>query len=392
MGKNLPRNKTTAWIKLFTYLSATIILLINNVNQAPYLLSLIGAVVSINYFRQYYLNLKEPFKYRWLSLILETLLIICISFLDRTNISILYFFVCMSETVLFYELTYAIYLTLIFVITTIITAIVQHGLGKNISLLLNVIITYGVSIAFVFGMSYLVRTQLREKEKLARINFELEQTYSQLLENAAATQRLSLENERTSMAREIHDTLAHTLTTLIVQLEVCKKLMALDAARLPQELDKAQHLARSGLTDVKRTIKALRPQAMEGKPFFESVLDFINATMHNTEVHIILNNDLPSDLKLSSALEVALFRLIQESMTNSIRHGQATEISIDMHSKATALIINVSDNGRGCAHITPDFGLQGIRERVNNLGGNVSFASTPGHGFTTKVMIPCKEG
>jgi signal transduction histidine kinase len=247
--------------------------------------------------------------------------------------------------------------------------------------------SYCVSSAFVMGMSYLVKMQIREKEKLAHINAELEHAYRKLIENSNAAQKLSVEQERTRMAREIHDTLAHTLTTLIVQLEACKKLASLDPTRLPIELEKAQDLSRSGFNDIKRSIKALRPQAMEDKSFFASILSIINDTMENTKVHITLNNLLPQDLKLSSNIEIALFRVIQESITNSIRHGQAGEIQIDIKKDNNVLKLNIADNGKGCANIKKGFGIQGIRERIESLNGSAEFSSTQGKGFITTISI-----
>lgn len=192
------------------------------------------------------------------------------------------------------------------------------------------------------------------------------------------------------MAREIHDTLAHTLTTLIVQLEACKKLTAIDPSRLPVELEKAQNLSRSGFNDVKRSIKALRPQAMEEKSFFASINVIINEVMESTKVKITLNNLLPKDIKLPSQMEIALFRVIQESITNSVRHGQASEIQIHMEKENYMLKLWILDNGIGCINIKKGYGTQGIQERIEGLKGTVEFSSSVGKGFKTKVLIPCE--
>jgi signal transduction histidine kinase len=239
-------------------------------------------------------------------------------------------------------------------------------------------------------MSYLVKLQIREKEKLTHINAELEQAYTKLIENSAVAEKLSVEQERTRMAREIHDTLAHTLTTLIVQLEVCKKLSSMDPARLPTELEKAQELSRSGFNDVKRSIKALRPQVMEEKSFFDSIISIINETMENTNVHITLNDLLSTDIKIPSHMEVALFRVIQESITNSIRHGQAHEIKINIKKDKDMLRLCIVDNGIGCTNIKKGYGMQGIQERIESLHGSVEFSSLQGKGFKTEVSIACE--
>jgi signal transduction histidine kinase len=190
------------------------------------------------------------------------------------------------------------------------------------------------------------------------------------------------------MAREIHDTLAHTLTSLIIQLEACKLLSAAEPSKLPAELGKAQELSRSGFSDVKRSISALRPQAMEGISFFESIMAIVQNTMDNTRVNIVLDNALPTDIKLTSRTEIVVFRVIQESITNSIRHGHAGEIRICISKDNNRLQLTVKDNGTGCTNIKKGYGMQGIRERVGDLGGVVEFSSIPGKGFTTAATIP----
>jgi signal transduction histidine kinase len=175
-----------------------------------------------------------------------------------------------------------------------------------------------------------------------------------------------------------------------VQLEACKKLASMDPSRLGTELEKAQDLSRSGFNDVKRTIKALRPQAMEDKSFFASITSIINETMDTTKVNIAMNNSLPDDTVLSSQVEVALFRVIQESITNAIRHGQAGEIQIDIRKEGNTLQLYMKDNGIGCANIKKGYGMQGIRERIEGIGGSVEFLSSQGKGFKTVISIPYK--
>lgn len=388
------KNRLTFFIKPFTHLAAVItLLLFSSFNDKPYLVSLMLIILFASYFRQFFLVVYDkPAGYKWISTFVELSAIIGISFIDKTGVGILFFFACLSETILFYETRFAgIFLVIPFFISRFFLNIFILGTSDATELLVDVFLMMGVPVAFVYGMSYYLKLQISEKEKLARINKELETAYKNLIDASTASEQLSIEKERVRMAREIHDTLAHTLTTLIVQLEACKKLAAVDVNRLTHELEKAQELTRSGLTDVKRTIKSLRPQALEGKTFFEWVLDFVNNTMNNTEVHIILNNHLPRELKLSTALEVTVFRLIQESVTNSIRHGQAKEVDITMSLNNKSIQITIKDNGIGCPRIKKGFGLSGIQERIGAAGGWVDFSSAVGQGFGTRVSIPAEE-
>ncbi|MEG0772128.1 sensor histidine kinase [Clostridium sp.] len=385
------RNFTNG-IKLFTYISATVLLIVNNNFQnLTRIIPIIVFIFFTNYSRDYFIVSKnKAIGYVITSMAIEMILILSISFFDKENINLLLFFVFVSSTVIIHPFIYSIFLVAVYLGSTFFIFIIQSGFTQAMQSFLAMFFNYGVSIAFVVGMSYLVKVQIREKEKLARTKAELEKTYKKLIETSAIAEELTVEKERTRMAREIHDTLAHTLTTLIIQLEACKKLSSKDPSRLPMELEKAQKLSRSGFNEVKRSIKALRPQVMEEKSFFASINAIINETMENTKVKIVLNNLLPKNIKLASQHEVALFRITQESITNSIRHGQASEIEIYMEKQENDINLRISDNGYGCANMKKGYGTQGIQERVESLKGTVEFESFQGKGFKTKVLIPCE--
>jgi signal transduction histidine kinase len=391
MSKVQQVSNITARIKLFTYISATVLLIYNNFDKLKYLIPILILIFFLNYSRDYYLvSSNKPIQYIWISLALELMLIISISFIDKNDINLLLFFLCVSSTVIIHPFIYSIFLVTSYITSMFFIYAMRNGFDNLMKSIVPMLFNYGVSIAFVVGMSYLVKMQIREKEKLARMNEELEVAYRKLIETSAIAQKLTVEQERTRMAREIHDTLAHTLTTLIVQLEACKRLASLDPDRLPTELQKAQELSRSGFNDVKRSIRALRPEIMEEKSFIASITSIINETMENTKVQITLNNLLPKDIKLPSQLEIALFRVIQESITNSIRHGQADRIEIDIKKDNNLLQLCIVDEGTGCTNIRKGYGIQGIKERIENLNGSVEFSSSQGKGFKTKVLIPCE--
>lgn len=390
MASPLQFQNIVKWLRLFTYLSATVLLITNNsFRQSTYLIPLALLLSLVDYSRDYVAAaLKNSNRYVFISIAVEMLLILCVEFLDRNDVCILFFFVLISSVGITYPFHYSIPLAVIFIGSGFFVYAERNGLAGLSSSFLPLGFSYGVSTAFVMGMSYLVKQQRRERENLSRINGELERAYKKLIETSAAAHQLTVEEERTRMAREIHDTLAHTLTTLIVQLEVCKKLASLDPSRLPQELEKAQELSRSGFTDIKRSIKALRPQAMESKSFSASILSLIHEVAERTKVQIAYHNDLPETLALSSQAEIALFRAIQESITNSIRHGEATEIQIDIRLAENELHLSISDNGKGCSHIKKGYGTRGIQERIESLKGKAVFSSMDKNGFQTKILLP----
>jgi signal transduction histidine kinase len=239
-------------------------------------------------------------------------------------------------------------------------------------------------------MSLLVKLFLNERDIARRTGEELEAAYEKLLDSASDAQELAVEKERTRMAREIHDTLAHTLTAAVVQLEACKKLIGVDANRARVQVEKAQEVTHEGLNEVKRTIKALRPQMLENKSFIAAITNLAREAEQNTGVRIGIDNRLPDDFRLSPNIEVTLFRVVQESVTNAVRHGGADRVELSLIPANGLLNVKISDNGRGCSSINKGYGLNGITERVELAGGNVIFSSAAGSGFRTEIAIPMK--
>lgn len=391
MIKRFEIRNFTNWIKLFTYISATVLFIINNsLENLTKIIPAILLIFFINYSRDYLIVLRDrPVIHVIISMFIEMMLILFIGFFDKENINLLLFFVFVSSTVIVHPFVFSIFLIIVYWVFTFLIFIVQNGFVQAMQSFLAMIFNYGASMAFVVGMSYLVKMQIQEKEKLARIKEELEEAYKKLIENVAAAEELTVEKERTRMAREIHDTIAHTLTTLIIQLEVCKKLAYKEPSRLPMELERAQELSRSGFNEVKRSVKALRPQVMEEKSFLASINSIINEVIENTRVEITLNNLLPKEMKLTSQIEIALFRVIQESITNSIRHGHATKIEIYMEKQKYSMELRICDNGLGCSNMKKGYGTKGIQERIEDVKGIVEFSSSRGAGFKTIVSIPC---
>ncbi|MCX7923622.1 MAG: sensor histidine kinase [Clostridia bacterium] len=385
--------KIGAILKLFTYITTSAYMMVKNDAQVSLTLVFCITLIFFNtYFRQYHVYEKYGNSiYSKLSIIIEIVLITYIGLFDKTGVYFIYYMPIISESNMRFSSPFSIFVGFCAFLSGGATYFINeghkdlHSLGSS---LLELSISFGVAIVFTFSMSYLVKLQVLEKDKLQRSNNELEQAYKILLDNAAKIQELSVEKERTRMAREIHDTLAHTLTAAIVQMEACKKLIDVDLSRAREEIINAQQLTRDGLNDVKRTIKALRPQMLENRSFFEAVLTLIKDTRQNTNVQVDLNKNISMDLKLEAATEVALFRIIQESITNSIRHGNASRIRVDINHEANLLKIHIGDDGKGCSYIKKGYGLRGITERIEALQGVVKFSSLEGKGFETSIQIP----
>lgn len=244
---------------------------------------------------------------------------------------------------------------------------------------------------FAYAVSYMARRQLEERERaekaleqLDRSRNDLENAYLKLIEVSKQRELLAAVEERSRLGRELHDTLAHTLTAIVVSLEAGKKLFNQDPQRALTEISKSQEQARSGLDEVRRTVKALRPANLDRMDFKAAVKSFAR-DYSGSEMEIVF--ELDEDLELTPAVETVLYRIIQESITNSVRHGKATQVIVRLWKDEKTLNLTVTDNGKGCNDIEEGYGLQGIRERAFSLNGQVSFICPESGGFAVNVTL-----
>lgn len=219
-----------------------------------------------------------------------------------------------------------------------------------------------------------------ERETTARL-------YAELQRYARRVEELSVAAERNRLAREIHDTVGHSLTGLIMELEMCRRVLDQDTAKAAAMLEAIQEHVRDGLVGVRRAVDALRPRELEQSPLEAALRRLIDEYSRNgaLRIELAVPNPFP---RLSPVAELGLFRAVQEALTNAVRHGQADRIAVVLDAATGLLALRVTDNGRGCPAVVPGNGLTGMRERLAGVGGWVSWESPVEGSFTVKVQIP----
>lgn len=242
---------------------------------------------------------------------------------------------------------------------------------------------------FIFYMVLLVLAQTSEKESILKLNMELKEANSKLEEYANDSARMAETRERNRLAREIHDTLGHSLTGIISGIEACIVLMDIAPEATKEQLKAIAEVARTGIIDVRRSVKALHPDALESMDLENALLKMIDASKRSTGVEISYCFD--ADLNhFNQDEEDVVYRVVQESITNAIRHGQASKIRIEIVRTDGDLHILIFDNGKGCENIEPGFGLHHMQERVDMLGGDLKYSGEKG--FTVHAKIPIRWG
>ena len=242
---------------------------------------------------------------------------------------------------------------------------------------------------FIFYMVVLVLAQMSEKESIILLNNELKAANEKLEEYANESARMAETRERNRLAREIHDTLGHSLTGIITGIEACIMLMDIAPEATKEQLRAIAEVARTGIIDVRHSVKALHPDALETMDLEEALNKLIDSSMRSTGVSITFDCD--ADLShLDQDEEDVVYRVVQESITNAIRHGKASEIHVTVTRLGEELHIIIGDNGRGCSEVNPGFGLHHMNERLEMLGGRLEYKGDDG--FMVHAVIPIRRG
>lgn len=202
------------------------------------------------------------------------------------------------------------------------------------------------------------------------------------------------EEERYRLSREIHDGPAQILANLVLKTELCEKLIDIDTNKAKEELKVLREIMRSSLKDVRKIIYDLRPMSLDDLGLIPTVERLI--TQHNETSDIYVEFRFFGDkIKLLPVIEVACFRIIQESLNNIKKHSKATRAFVKIEVAKNIIYIVVSDNGIGFSKESikksdenNGYGLMSMEERVTLLNGKFEINSSPGKGTKILVSIP----
>jgi nitrate/nitrite-specific signal transduction histidine kinase len=212
------------------------------------------------------------------------------------------------------------------------------------------------------------------------------------------TRQIAVMEERNRMAREIHDTLAQGFSGIILQLEAAEQALGSDVSSTERHLNQARSLARKSLSEARRSVWNLRPQALEQLPLVDAVKQEVDKFSQSVGVSAKFSvggarRELPPEL------ETGLLRICQESLANVRRHAKATEVEVNLIFDESVVELSIRDNGAGFkSRAASDdekkrgaFGLIGMRERARGLGGTFEVQSKRGKGTLVRVVIPTSK-
>lgn len=252
----------------------------------------------------------------------------------------------------------------------------------------------GASTAIVAHLAHVAEVEWANRQSLFEQAEWAVSRYSsanlRLQEDVMRTEIWSRNRERTRVAREVHDTVGHTLTATLMQVSAVRKMLGEPRASLDSRLENLERMIRVAIQDVRREVDALRRERSLGDDWRASYLALCKAYSESTgiRVHRVIEDEIE---RLSDTLGENVYRILQESVTNAFRHGGASYIDVAMGKHGDQLYLRISDNGRGSEAAVPGNGLRGMRERVDEMGGSITWQTYPGRGFDIAVAVPWKE-
>lgn len=235
-------------------------------------------------------------------------------------------------------------------------------------------------VAFLSGvMTFSYMGQVIVREEYAR---------EQLARYARDVEELSIMRERNRLAREMHDNLGHYLTAIHMQSQAAQAVFNLKPQQVEAALGHIRTLASEGLREVRKSIEAVRALPLESRSLSEA-LDALAADSRSRglEIQFRINGNL---LPMAAEVEITLYRIMQEALTNIHKHAQARQVFITLHSAVSPahVRLHIRDDGIGAEAIEGGFGLLGLQERVRLLRGNMHIKTLPGAGFEIEVELP----
>lgn len=254
--------------------------------------------------------------------------------------------------------------------------------------------------------NYQSRVYFNESDEVTRISNEMNELGEKLQNQVKSLQRMADEKadfaksshkaavieERQRLARDLHDAVSQQLFAITMMSEAALKQLDIDSEVAKTQLRDVADSALKAQTEMRALLLHLRPVHLSGEPLPIGVKKLIDELKQKTNMNFTVSID--EDIELSETTEEHVFRIIQESLSNTLRHAAASEAKIKIFIRANELFLHISDNGEGFnvdedTNRKTSYGLKTMRERSEELGGTFTIRSIQGEGTYLDIRIPC---
>ncbi|WP_175384380.1 sensor histidine kinase [Bacillus sp. FJAT-27225] len=258
-------------------------------------------------------------------------------------------------------------------------AVIAVGLDHFGMGVIEGIFFYGIGIAIA---------KVLETERKANILLVENRKQNQLLEEyARQVEKITLLEERNRLARDLHDTIGHTYTSVIMGLDAASYLIETSPHKAREQVDRLADVMRQSLGEIRAHIHQIAP-AGEAEELAIQLRRVAAQFAEHTKINIEFTHVSDSQAALSSQGVLTLIRCLQESLTNAVRHGRSTKIAVIFKEEPSLAALIINDNGCGMEVGSFGFGLTGMKERIEALNGELKIESQAGAGTTVTCLLP----
>lgn len=240
-------------------------------------------------------------------------------------------------------------------------------------------------------------------DEIGRLGDQLVRLGRKWEDQVASLQRLSTNNaelaskarmsavveERQRLARELHDAVSQQLFAISMTATAVGRTLDQDFERAKRQVQLIEEMAAAAQSEMRALLLHLRPVHLEGKRLVEAIPELVDEMRAKIAIDIAL--DMEEDLYLNKGMENHLFRIVQEALSNTLRHAKATKMDIVLQRRGDSVRLGIRDNGVGFDPLLKkhaSYGMVSMEERVNEIGGSLNIASAPGKGTRIEIRVP----
>lgn len=348
--------------------------LYSNASSRLLLSSLLGVFLVITVIRHIWTRFPSV---KYLLPILEAILIFSVNYLDVTNKSQFILIIFIADIVLSYSIGYSI----TFSIVGYTLLIVNHFMKAEF--IDPDEMTQYISVSGITYFSSMVIFSIVKNQMMQNARYKI--LADELMKKTKEAEELAVFKERTRIAGEIHDTVGHTLTTVLIELEAGRMLIDRDPSLAKEKIGIAKEQVKKGLVSIRSSVRAIK--SGEELMSFKDALRALFVEIEKSTGAIV-----KSHVELQSQLlpiqEKIFYHVIQEALTNGLKHGKATVFHLSITEESGHVYVHIEDNGTGVEDFDMGFGLMNIKERIKSIGGHVKFSSKVHQGFQIDAVIP----
>lgn len=389
--RSILKIKRILWASMFLILA---FIIINNINDPwiPVLLS--GVLVFL-----LTINNIEIFSTRKntgrIIIYMGALLVFFVNFYDNSDISQTFYLVLIAEACLDSSYLFCGSVTAFSFMLNLLNIYLQSNVFSPSEFIREFMISLLMFLVF-FGVICFAKYEINQRRTISTIMYELkkktkqlEDSYIKLCDHTRDIEEITILKERNKIAREIHDTMGHTLTSVLIELEAGERLLKKDQDMAIQKISLAKEQVRKGLNNIRESVGILN-KGKEIIGFVPSLKLLLEETALHGDIYVKYEiEELP---RLSEVQENALYRALQEGLTNGIKHGKSTAFIFILKCEEGHISFQLQDNGIGDDKIVYGFGLSAMEQRIREVGGTLNINSSIGEGYTINISIPIING